>query len=47
MFNCNNDNECTCLFCKHSLSTDEDELYCELAEDVVGEEDTCEDYKGN
>ena len=46
MLSYNRGNECTCLFCVYSCSTDEDELYCELSEEIVGEEDTCDDYTG-
>ena len=35
----------TCSNCKYALVTDEDQLYCELAEEIIDEEDMCDDFQ--
>ncbi|MGX1266728.1 hypothetical protein RKD55_004672 [Rossellomorea marisflavi] len=33
-----------CLTCGNSMSTDENELFCNIKEEFVKEDDSCEDY---
>lgn len=33
-----------CLSCGHSLSTDDNELFCTIKKELVKEDDACEDY---
>lgn len=38
------DVEHICIYCGHSMLTEEDELFCVIKQEIVKDEETCEEY---